>query len=369
MRFGQFSSFKVKNEIDSDNGIIHGVSVITVGEALGHDVWIDEKTLRQVKNTASTYAGGLKVKMNHYSGVESIAGVLRNFKVDGKQLRADLHLLKSTDEYDKIIEMAETMPESFGLSIVFDNEPETIEKVQYARCKEIYSADLVDNPAANPSGLFSVKSNKNVMTKQVLEALGLTETATEAEALAAIEKLGKAKYCGCGKAGCKSCAAYESENPKHKGAKDNDKDDMGSEKIAAALEALKTNFEAVTTTITELKSKSANAEALAKKSEIDSLIVEASKEGKEVPFENDDLYTVKDGVITIKTEPTMLKKVISKLSPKVKLARHIPVTIPKNDKGEEIKGEALKEFNRNLRAEGAVELTRIMAQQMNPRNS
>jgi hypothetical protein len=72
--------------------------------------------------------------------------------------------------------MAETMPGSFGLSISFSGESEDVEVpsddseevepnsgelpeggveiVRAARCMEIYSADIVDQPAANPSGLF-----------------------------------------------------------------------------------------------------------------------------------------------------------------------------------------------------------------------
>jgi hypothetical protein len=43
-----------------------------------------------------------------------------------------------------------------------------------ARCSEIYSADLVDTPAANPTGLFSAKvdSEKTVMDeKQIADAI------------------------------------------------------------------------------------------------------------------------------------------------------------------------------------------------------
>lgn len=161
--------------IDAQAATITGVSVITVGEAKGHGMLIDAQTLLQVKEAAETYSGGLKVKTDHYTGFDNIVGTLRNFVIDGDQLRADLYLLKNHDATPRILEMAELMPDTFGLSISFSGEHEEQESgVVFARCSEIYSADLVDAPAANPTGLFSVKvdSGKKIMDeKQFAEVL------------------------------------------------------------------------------------------------------------------------------------------------------------------------------------------------------
>jgi hypothetical protein len=148
------------SQVDRDAGILRGVSVITEGDAKGHGMIVDSITLDQVKASAETYTDGLRVKMDHYTGIDAMVGVLRDFVIDGSQLRADLHLLKSHDDFEKILEMAENMPGSFGLSISFSGESEVIEEGQVpsARCMEIYSADLVDQPAANPTGLFQVMS-------------------------------------------------------------------------------------------------------------------------------------------------------------------------------------------------------------------
>ena len=135
---------------------------------------IDEKTLLQVKAAAETYSGGLKVKTDHYSGFNEIVGALKNFTIDGDQLRADLFLLKNHDATARIIEMAELMPDTFGLSISFSGDHEEDGDTTFARCSEIYSADLVDTPAANPTGLFSAKvdSMKTVMDeKQIADAI------------------------------------------------------------------------------------------------------------------------------------------------------------------------------------------------------
>ena len=142
-------------DIDAAAATIKNVSVITAGEARGHGMQIDEKT-------------------DHYSGFNEIVGALKNFTIDGDQLRADLFLLKNHDATARIIEMAELMPDTFGLSISFSGEHEENGDTTFARCSEIYSADLVDTPAANPTGLFSAKvdSMKTVMDeKQIADAI------------------------------------------------------------------------------------------------------------------------------------------------------------------------------------------------------
>jgi len=147
----------IKSErIDRESGVISGVSVITTGLAKTHDKVIDAKTLRTVKDSAESYPGGLKVKMEHGTDAKDIVGVLKSFRIDGPQLRADLHLLKNSQWFSQVIEMAETIPDLFGLSISFSCEVEEIDGLKCARCIEIYSADIVDTPAANANGLFSI---------------------------------------------------------------------------------------------------------------------------------------------------------------------------------------------------------------------
>jgi hypothetical protein len=165
----------LQGQIDAQAATISDVSVITVGEAKGHGMQIDAQTLTEVKAAAETYAGGLKVKTDHYTGFNEIVGTLKNFRIDGDQLRADLFLLKNHDATARILEMAELMPDTFGLSISFTGEHEESDNdIVFARCTEIYSADLVDAPAANPTGLFSAKvdSAKKVMDeKQIADAI------------------------------------------------------------------------------------------------------------------------------------------------------------------------------------------------------
>lgn len=157
--------------VDRENAIINGVSVITVGEALGHGSFIDATTLSQMEACAKTYANGLKVVDRHTRGSDSIfatVGALRNFRIEGNQLRADLHLLKSETNTAKLLEMAETIPDTFGLSVSFSGGSEVIDGRPYDRCTELYNAALVDVPAANPTGLFSAEVDARRLVKKTL---------------------------------------------------------------------------------------------------------------------------------------------------------------------------------------------------------
>ena len=153
-----FCRFAVAEQtrIDAASGTIYGVSLITEGPALGHGVYIDAKTLEQVKEAASSYAGGLKVKMDHGGGAGDIVGYIDALRIVGQKLLGDFHLLDSSAHRPYILEIASKIPDTFGLSIAFSGPSEIgSDKRAMQRCTEIYSVDLVSEPAANPDGLFS----------------------------------------------------------------------------------------------------------------------------------------------------------------------------------------------------------------------
>jgi hypothetical protein len=145
--------------IDAQTGIIRGVSLITKGPALGHGVMIDDKTLQQVKAAAEQYAGGLKVKLDHSGGAGDIVGYIDTLRIEGEKLLGDLHLLESSVHRAYILEIAERIPDTFGLSIAFSgpSEKSSDKLTTLQRCSEIYSVDLVSEPAANPNGFFARK--------------------------------------------------------------------------------------------------------------------------------------------------------------------------------------------------------------------
>lgn len=142
--------------IDADKSTIFGVSVITKGIAKGHDLIVDDTTLAQVVKCGNGAKNGIKVKVGHDSGVEEIVGRLTNFRVEEDKVLADLELLSSSPRRDFIFELAQKTPEAVGLSIAFEGKPEAANGQQMARCTRLRSVDLVDEPAANPDGLFEV---------------------------------------------------------------------------------------------------------------------------------------------------------------------------------------------------------------------
>lgn len=153
---------------DIKDGVIRGVSVITTGEAKGHNVFIDAKSLQTFLSAAQNRPGGVPVKMDHGTGFYHIVGKLENFRIDGESLRADLQLLKTHEQYPRILEMASTMAEAFGLSVSSVASSEEIDGKQYLRCDELNSVDLVDRPAANPTGLFSEPTPVDSTTKGIM---------------------------------------------------------------------------------------------------------------------------------------------------------------------------------------------------------
>lgn len=153
---------------------IEGVSIISVGEAKGHGLFVDMQTLQEVKSCAETYKGGVKVNLDHGAGIKDIVGFVDNFRIIGEQLLGDLNLLENAEKRDYILEIANKLPDTFGISIAFSGPVRERDGRRFASCNELYSADLVQTPAANPTGLFSfeakgVDNNFNQMEDATIE--------------------------------------------------------------------------------------------------------------------------------------------------------------------------------------------------------
>ena len=181
---GQGASKKKNyNYEEGDNMTLKGVSVLTTGMAKGHQLEIDGTTLEQVKNCAEQFKGGVKVNENHGAGIADIIGKLTNFRIDesGKKLLADLTFLKSRQDRAKYyMDLASEIPDAFGISISFSGESELNgSNFDLARCSELYSADLVQHPASNPTGLFSADSGRIVVDKVNLSNMETTPDTTD----------------------------------------------------------------------------------------------------------------------------------------------------------------------------------------------
>lgn len=181
--------------VDAANGTIAGVSIITANrEAAGWGMWVDEKTVSGFHALLS--GRRLKAYATHGSwgkdGTLDEIGYWDAPVIDGLHLRQNFTALAAwkkhhADEYDTLFELAEKLPGEFGASISFrfalawvmgdGSELPTVRKWRYlpdegyeeyfdpampvgalrtspsVRPLEVYSADFVDQPAAN-DGLF-----------------------------------------------------------------------------------------------------------------------------------------------------------------------------------------------------------------------
>jgi hypothetical protein len=161
--------------------IIEGVSVISVGEAKGHGLFVDRITLQEVKVCAESYAGGVKVNLDHGAGIRDIVGYCDNFRIVGEKLIADLNLLQNAERRDYVLEIAEKLPDTFGISIAFSGPVREIDGKRFASCAELYSADLVQTPAANPTGLFSFEARPVDNFSQPMETASVNTALEDGE--------------------------------------------------------------------------------------------------------------------------------------------------------------------------------------------
>jgi hypothetical protein len=145
--------------------IIEGVSIISVGEARGHDMYVDMQTLREVKACAEEYKGGVKVNLNHGADIEGIVGYADNFRIVGEKLLADINLLKSSPHREYVYEISEKLPDAFGVSIEFAGPLREIDGKRFASCEELFAAAIVQTPAANATGLFSFQARASRVDK------------------------------------------------------------------------------------------------------------------------------------------------------------------------------------------------------------
>ena len=170
-----------KSGVDRENGIIRGFAVVTKGEAKGHGIEIDDVALDQVVEFGNQSSIGIKSRFGHPTmsseALGTFLGRAKNFQRDGEVDRADLHIDKSAyntpngNLADYIMSLAESDPDSFGSSIVFEGKrkeqleedgtrkknKETGEELfPLVRFTKLLGVDAVDNPAAN-KGMFGTQ--------------------------------------------------------------------------------------------------------------------------------------------------------------------------------------------------------------------
>ena len=147
---------------------LNSVSILTVGEARGHNLKIDQTSLQQALKVAQSMKR-IKVTMGHGAPVTGILGYIDNFSIKGDRLLGDLNLF-NTNEAQFVEQLAQVLPEGFGISLTFSGVPEIMGAERFARVTEIYDCSIVSEPAANPAGMFSAFSAVDMKKLQMNEA-------------------------------------------------------------------------------------------------------------------------------------------------------------------------------------------------------
>jgi hypothetical protein len=166
-----------------------GISVATVGPALGHEMFVDDVTLLQAEQ-AGQAGSPVKVFVDHDESIDSLIGLLNNFRIEQDQLRADLELLSAHPQAEFYAEILSKAPGRVGFSMAFSGKPEEMGDRRFARVENLVSVDLVSRPAANREGVFRAGSEP---VQVDTSAEGMTESSVteqvEFDAKAAIEAL------------------------------------------------------------------------------------------------------------------------------------------------------------------------------------
>lgn len=186
------------SNIDSETSTISKVSLISIGQAKGHQldsgeqIWVDGKTLDQIYSCL-VEMGTLKLKVDHGSGVMSTAGWIDGFEKKGSKIIGDMHVYDAEPEKLRMFEIAEKNPDHLGLSLEFSGDDEVLGNKAFARCDEVSAVALVSEPAAN-SSLFekSTKSvdstNKNGNTKNMATKKNLDAAEAPGDPIAEMSK-------------------------------------------------------------------------------------------------------------------------------------------------------------------------------------
>ena len=152
--------------------LIQGVTVARANvPALGHrlksgeEIWTDQKTLETMLAAAEAAGGVVRCREDHADTLASRVGSVRNFRIEGDRLLADLEVLESYPRKDLLQELAAKTPELFGLSAYFSAEYELTRGKAIARIQTLNAVDVVDRGAVTPTGLFSANLTASVTTK------------------------------------------------------------------------------------------------------------------------------------------------------------------------------------------------------------
>ncbi len=160
-------------KIDRDSAVINGFAVVTKGVTKDSRGEFDDISLNSVVELGNKVKTGVKSRFGHpnmsSTALGTFLGRVRNFRRDGDIVRADLHIDKTAFETPDgdlagyVLNLAESDPEMFGASMVIYWDEEKREGLDangnelppFIRVTNLFSVDVVDDPAAN-NGLFGM---------------------------------------------------------------------------------------------------------------------------------------------------------------------------------------------------------------------
>jgi hypothetical protein len=172
--------------VDRESGVLRDVVIIEAGEARGHRMMVSERTLDAAVGLLADDI--LPAYITHNGAFQdrllNEIGAFEGFYRDGDKIRAErFETLQSwrkaePDKYERLFDLAEKMPKTFGISIVFEGtlawetdggevpfaslneKPEdSLFDLPTITPSKIQSADFVDTPAAT-SALFAENWDK-----------------------------------------------------------------------------------------------------------------------------------------------------------------------------------------------------------------
>mgnify|MGYP003645096443 FL=1 len=269
--------------VDQKKGTMEEVSLIQIGEAKGHGMWIDKESLESALDILE--GARLPAYVTHEGALDSDrllseVGVFSGFYVQEGKLKAEkFQVLESfradeSERYRRLFDVAEAMPDAFGLSMVFEaslvwvqedgtevpidegSAENSLRDLPSVRFISIKSADFVDQPAANEGGLFSQPPTKHQGNSQMSEKTEIkTEKVAEEIAAEVAEEV------------IEDVAEVATEEEPEEVTPEND--DSQADELAAQVEELQAKVEAQSEEIAKLKEtleasegKAANLSAL-----------------------------------------------------------------------------------------------------------
>jgi hypothetical protein len=203
-------------QFNADSTGFQNVSLITGGiEAAGHGLYIDDKSIEDAMRLL--LGKSLRAYLKHDgAGTDRLGqeiGFFSGIYRDGQKIKAkSFEFLESFKReagatYDKLVELAQKVPDQFGVSLVLEYRPVwvmadgteipamlgdaapsgAIRSAPSMRIANVMSADLVQRPAANPNGLLSVDDSKSLQTSMTTPEIK-TEIAPAVDAAALAAK-------------------------------------------------------------------------------------------------------------------------------------------------------------------------------------